>query len=123
MRQHRWLNQGQPQTLIGACFLLYLNAILTLLFALGSSFAGLAGLDLVILLIGVAAAYQIANERRWGYYLGITVAILPFLLRAVFNYNHNPFGGADPITLIFEFLLLGLLLHNQSREYEKVWFK
>ena len=123
MEQRKWLNQGQPQTLVSACFLLYLNAILTLLFALGASLAGVAGLEAIVLLVGVAAAYGIANDRRWGYYLAITVAVLPFVIRALLNANHNPFGGAGPITLIFEFLLLGLLLHTQSREHSRVWFK
>ena len=51
------------------------------------------------------------------------MAVLPFVLAAVINSNHNPFGGADVITLIFEIALIALLLHPQSRDYQKVWFK
>jgi hypothetical protein len=120
MQRRQWINQGQPQTLVIACFLLYLNAALALLFSLSAG--GLNVVTLAVLVVGVLAAYEIANERRWGYYLGIAVAILPFVLQAALSSNHNPFG-TDPINLIFEIVLVALLLHNQSREYQKVWFK
>ena len=123
MERRRWLNQGQPQTLVIACFLLYFNAILVLLVELGTSFTALRGLDLLPIAAGVAGAYGIANERRWGYYLAVVVAFLPFILAALINSNHNPFGGAPPLTLVFEVALIALLLHTQSREYQKVWFK
>jgi hypothetical protein len=123
MERRRWLNQGQPQTLVIACFLLYLNAAFAVLFLLSSSFAGVRGVDLLPLAAGVAGAYGIANERRWGYYLAVVVAFMPFVLAAAINSNHNPFGGADPITLLFEIALIALLLHPQSRDYQKVWFK
>lgn len=123
MQRRRWLNQSQPQTLVIACFLLYFNAILVLLVELGTSFTALRGLDLLPIAAGVGGAYGIANERRWGYYLAIAVAFLPFILAALINSNHNPFGGAPPLTLVFEVALVALLLHSQSREYEKVWFK
>jgi Sec-independent protein secretion pathway component TatC len=123
MERRRWLNQSQPQTLVIACFLLYLNAAFALLAALGTSFAGVDALVVLVLLLGVVAAYQIANERRWGYYLAIGVAISPFVLRAALNSNHSPFAGAGVIDLIFEIALLALLLHTESREYQKVWFK
>jgi Sec-independent protein secretion pathway component TatC len=123
MERRRWLNQGQPQTLVIACFLLYFNAAFALLIALGSSFSGVRGYDLLPIAAGVLGAYGIANERRWGYYLAVAVAFVPFVLGALINKNHNPFGGAPPITLLFEIALVALLLHTQSREYEKVWFK
>jgi hypothetical protein len=123
MQRRRWLNQGQPQTLIIACFLLYFNAGAALLFGLSSSFAGVRAIDLLPIAAGVLGAYGIANERRWGYYLAIVVAFVPFVFGAIFNTDHNPFGGASPITLLFEIALVALLLHPQSREYQKVWFK
>jgi Sec-independent protein secretion pathway component TatC len=123
MERRRWLNQGQPQTLVIACFLLYFNAIFNLLVGLGTSFSGVRAIDLAPILAGALGAYGIANERRWGYYLAIVVAFLPFVIAAVYNSNHNPFGGAPPLTLVFEIALVALLLHTQSREYEKVWFK
>jgi hypothetical protein len=123
MERRRWLNQSQPQTLIIACFLLYFNAAATLLFALGASFTGVRAIDVLAVAGGVVGAFGIANERRWGYYLAIGIAFVPFIYRAAVNSNHNPFGGASPITLLVEIALVALLLHTQSREYEKVWFK
>lgn len=119
MDGRKWLNQSQPQTLVIASFLLYFNAAFALLFGLST------GIDigtLVVTLLGVLGAYGIANERKWGYYLAVAVAALPFVLRAALLKSHNPFR-TDPLTLLFEIALLALLLHTQSREYEKVWFK
>ena len=123
MHHRRWLNQSQPQTLLIACFLLYFNAALTLLLTLSASFSGIDTAYVLATLAGVPGAYGIANERRWGYYLAIGVAFVPFIINAVHNHNHNPFGGAPVLTLVFEIALVALLLHTQSREYQKVWFK
>ena len=123
MHRRRWLNQSQPQTLVIACFLLYFNAAFALLVELASSFSALGGLDLLFCVAGAAGAYGIANERRWGYYLAVGVAFLPFVMGALLNSNHNPFGGQSVLTLVFEIALIALLLHTQSREYQKVWFK
>ena len=123
MERRRWLNQSQPQTLVIACFLLYLNAVFFLLAALSTSFAGADLVTVLVLLFGVMAAYQIANERRWGYYLAVGIALAPFAIRLALNKNHNPFGGAGLLELVFEVALVALLLHTQSREYQKVWFK
>jgi hypothetical protein len=123
MERRRWLNQGQPQTLIIACFLLYINAAFALLSLLSTSFTGVRTADLAAVTAGVFGAFGIANERRWGYYLAVAVAFVPFVYRAALNSNHNPFGGGDLITLMFEIALVALLLHTQSRHYQKVWFK
>jgi hypothetical protein len=121
VERRRWLNQGQPQTLIIACFLLYVRAAEALLFGLSAS--ALSLVPLLVVLAGVFAGYGIANERRWGYYLGIAVALLPFAVAAMLTRNHNPLGVGDPLALLFDIALVALLLHTQSREYQKVWFK
>lgn len=118
MESRRWLNQSQPQTLVMACFLLYLNAAFGLLAIL--SFGGIPIIDLVILGCGVAGGYGIANERKWGYILALASAFAPFVVPIAFG--QNPIR-VSPITLIFEVILIFLLLHNQSREYQKIWFK
>jgi len=123
MHHRRWLNQSQPQTLVIACFLLYFNAAFAILIELSSSFTALRGLDLLPIIAGAVGAYGIANERRWAYYLAVVSAFMPFVFAALINSNHNPFGGASVLTLVFEIALIALLLHTQSREYQKVWFK
>ena len=49
------------------------------------------------------------------------MAFLPFILRIAFNGVENIFG-ASLINLMFEIALVALLLHPQSRDYQKIWF-
>jgi hypothetical protein len=118
MEQRRWVNQTQPQTLQIAVFLLYLTAVfdfidLLRIHAFPVPFvAGIVG--------SVAAGYGIANERKWGYILGVAMALWPFALRV---YYGGSLFGADIITLLFEVALVALLLHPQSRDYQRIWFK
>ena len=126
MERRRWLNQSQPQTLVIACFLLYINAafaVLNLLRA-GSSTISLGGWGTAYFVVtiggGVAGGFGVANERKWGYFLAVVTSFAPFVLALLAG--ANPFG-VDVITLLFEIALVALLLHPQSREYQKVWFK
>ena len=124
MEQRRWLNQGQPQTLVIACFLLYINAAFAVIdvLLLGGLNVGALGLLYYAITIGggVGAGVGIANERKWGYVLGLITAFAPFVLSIVVW--GNPFSG-DILNVIFEVALVALLLHTQSREYQKIWFK
>ncbi len=115
----RFVNPAQPQTLQIAVFLLYFDAGFLLLAMLLN-----AALPLLYLLLAVGqvlAAYGIANERRWAYILGIVVAILPFALR--FWVTGSPIAGTGILNLMFEVALVALLLHPQSRDYQRIWFK
>ena len=116
MQTRRWIDPSQPQTLQIAVFLLYAQAAFALLFG---QFIRADGLAIVV--GGVAAGYGIANERKWGYGLGIAMAFLPFALR--FYVLGNPFSGANILSLMFEIALVALLLHPQSRDYQRIWFK
>jgi hypothetical protein len=121
----RWVNQSQPQTLVIATWLLYVNAVFSVLDVLRGGNVLRAGLLVTLYYAiriggGVMGGYGIANEKKWGYYLGIAAAVAPFVLRLlVFG---NPFVG-DLIGMAFEIALVALLLHPMSRSYEKVWFK
>ena len=119
MQQRRWLNQSQPQTLQIAVFLLYINSAFLLFDLLRAGVFPL--LYLGIIAGQVAAGYGIANERKWGYALGILMSFFPFLLRWYFL--GNPLRGAGPINLMFEIALIALLVHPQSRDYQRIWFK
>ncbi len=110
MRQ--WTNPSQPQTLQIAVFLLYMNAVFALLFGgLGSIYG------LMIIAGGVAGGLGIAQEKRWGYGVALAVALLPFVLII---------AGKALVTgiigLMFDVALIALLLHPQSREYQRIWF-
>jgi len=111
-----WFDGSQPQTLQGAVILSYLTAVF-----------GLVGLvlriyppsDLIMMGIGVAG-FGVANEKRWGYRLGVVLSALNVLLDVGLLLT-GAFGIF--LTLIFAAVLLALYLHTQSREYERIWFR
>ena len=117
METRRWVNPSQPQTLQIAVFLLYINSALLVLLGAVLSFIGL-----LIIAAQVGAGFGIANERKWGYGLGLAAAFAPFALRMALGGLDDVFG-ASLINLMFEVALVALLLHPQSREYQRIWFK
>ena len=141
----RWINQGQPQTMQIAVFLLYANAVFTAI--LGSDSDGFIFLGLVkvglspsnlleqLCTIGLAAGYAIggyltANERKWGYRTAIVASALPLagvlLLLVLPSMNGIPrftLGDFSLVSLLFDVALFALLVHPQSRDYERIWFK
>ena len=123
MERRRWLNPAQPQTLQIATFLFYFRGVFGIIPVLVSpgSYRGIYLLLALAIIAGqVLAGWGIANEFKWAYPLAIVMAVLPFLLR--FFINGNPFG-TDIINLMFEIALVALLLHPQSRDYQRIWFK
>ena len=118
MERRRFLNPAQPQTLLIAVYLLYFRAGFLLFAMLISGVFPILYLALVV--GGAAAGYGIANERKWGYGLGIAMAVLPFVLR--FYYSGTPLSS-DLIRLMLDIALVALLLHPQSRDYQRIWFK
>jgi hypothetical protein len=114
METRRWTNPSQPQTMQIAVFLLYINAVFGFLQgALGSPWG------ILYVAGGVAGGFGIANERRWGYALGLIVAFLPL----AFRLSHGGgLIGFDLIGFLFEIALIALLLHPQSRDYQRIWF-
>ncbi|HUC35760.1 MAG TPA: hypothetical protein VMR97_01410 [Acidimicrobiales bacterium] len=111
----KWFDSSQPQTLQGAVMLCYITAAFGLI---GILLGGYSLFGLVPLAIGVAG-FGVANERRWGYGLGVVLAVLNVLgdtaimLLGAFSFV---------ITLLFAVVLLALLLHPQSRAYQRIWF-
>lgn len=120
----RWLNPSQPQTLVIATWLLYANAAFAVLDLLRIGDVALRPLVLLYFLTviggGVLGGRGIANDQRWGYYVGLASAFAPFVLRTLLF--GNPFA-ANIISLAFEIALIALLLHPMSRDYQRIWFK
>jgi hypothetical protein len=112
----RWFDGSQPQTLQGAVILCYLSAVFGLIGLLRGAYP-IA--ELVPLGLG-AAGFGVANEKRWGFRLGVVLAGLNVLvdLYILFLGFYAIF-----LTLLFAAVLLGLFLHTQSREYERIWFR
>jgi hypothetical protein len=72
------------------------------------------------LVAAVASGLGISNERKWGYVLGIVVAVLETLLW-VFAIVDGARQGI--ISLLFSIALVALLLHPMSRDYQRIWFR
>jgi hypothetical protein len=121
MRTTRWFNQSLPQTLQIAVFLLYFNAAFGLLgntlFFVYGPLAGFAGA-----LAYLAAGLGISGEQKWGYLLGVAVAVAA--VGTIFYYYGSVgevlSGGL--ISLLFDGALVALLLHPMSRNHQRVWF-
>ena len=122
METKRWFNPSQPQTLQIAVWLLYFNAVGGLL--LGSIYLSLGALFGLGALVGcAAAAFGIANEQRWGYLLGVAMAVLQVLLIVAVVGPMGVFRGVALISFLFAVALVALLLHPMSRDYQRIWFK
>ena len=118
METRRWVNQSQPQTLYMATILLYFSA------ALGLLFGGLAPIGLLFVAGEAFGAYGIANERKWGYVLALAIVAvqLGFLGIAISSDPGALFSLEFVIAAIWPVAVCILLLHPQSREYQKIWF-
>ena len=123
MDTRRWVNPQQPQTLYIAQLLMYFQGGFTLVFAI----LGARSLTVYALAIAVGkvlAAFGIANERRWGYKLGVVVAAVPIVLLLLLAVIDTPrWLWADAIGLMFDIALIALLLHPMSRGYQRYWPK
>jgi len=96
-------------------FLLYIDAVFGVLFLQVLAFP--IGTALVV--GSAAAGIGIANEKRWGWTLGVAVSVLSLALIWLFR-GDNPM--ALLINLAFPVAQLLLLVHPQSREHQKIWF-
>ena len=114
MSERRFLNQFQPQTLVIATMLCYLEGVLGVL-----SFSGVRVLAGILLALG---GYGIANEKRWGYLLATGMAALQLVL-FVLLFGADVLRFPFILTLLFDVGLVALLVHPMSREYQKIWFK
>ncbi len=122
METRRWTNPSQPQTLYVATFLLYINAFMGIFFSVFGGGPGLIGL--LIIAGEVAAGLGIANERKWGYYLAVTMATLALVFPALPLIGHIGliFDPGFLLSILFPVALFALLIHPMSREYQKIWF-
>jgi hypothetical protein len=114
VNDRKFVNQFQPQTLFIATVLLYINAVFDFL-----TFYGPFMLSAVAL---AAGGYGIANEKRWGYGLAVGVAVLRVAVLLLFA-RSSVFEFPLILTLIFDVALVALLVHPESRQYQRIWFK
>ena len=100
-----------PQTLAAATMLLYIEGLFNLVRGQALFVVGI---------VMFPAALAIANDKRWGWRLGVGSAAAAVLVRLSW------YGLNQPMSLIFALLfpvvLLVLLIHPQSREHQRIWF-
>jgi hypothetical protein len=113
----KWIDQSQPQTLQGAVLFSYLNAALALIYTL---ILGQSPFLFVFILLA-AAAFGVANEKRIAYWAAVVLACGYLLGVLVLMVTGGGLGGI--LNLLFAGILVALLLHPESRHYERIWFK
>jgi hypothetical protein len=122
METRRWTNPGQPQTLQIAVFLLYINAVLNVLFGAVFNIYGL------LFTVGFAfGGFGIANEKKWGYWVAVLAAAAELALIGLPTIIDDGVGAIFNIGLLLQLLfpvaLFALLLHPMSRDYQRIWFR
>ncbi len=116
----RWTNPSQPQTLQIAVLLFYADAALNVLFG--------AVFNPIVFAITVGSVFGglgIANERKWGYQLALAISVLGLLPVAWFAVTDGITELLDlrvMLALVFPIARLALLVHPQSRDYQRIWF-
>ncbi|MBS1837711.1 MAG: hypothetical protein JST64_08435 [Actinobacteria bacterium] len=134
LHERRWYNPRLPQTLVISQWLLYFNAFWALFAVLtGGVKSSAIGAALLVATLGanVYGAYGIANELKRGYQVAVVASFLPIAVRLVIvvitgasiarNLVFILVPG-DIINAIFVYALIALLLHQQSREHQRIWF-
>ena len=94
------------------CYITAAFGLISLLFG--------AGIGIVPVLLGVGG-YGVANEKRWGYVLATVLAVLNVLAVLWLVFVAQSFSFL--LTLLFAVVLVALLLHPQSRHYQRIWFR
>ncbi len=110
----RWSNPTLPQTLQMGMFLLYFDAVFGVLYQRVSDFP----LGTALVVGAAAAGLGIANEKRWGWLLGVVVSSVSVVF-SLLAFRSSIFGA---IGLLFAVAQLALLVHPQSRDHQKIWF-
>src|SRR6185369_206535 len=76
----------------------------------------------LLTIVGLAAGgFGIANEKKWGYGVAVLAAVLQVALLLAVG-GSEVLGFPLILNLIFDGALVALLLHPQSRDYQRIWF-
>lgn len=145
----KWFDRMQPQTLQIATWLLYFDGFFALVSVLDKS--GHLGylryrysLGILLGFISVAlyalGGLLMANERKIGYRISVAAAFSPIVLRFMAvrsvasdfllntpikftDYFTGRVFGGSVVSSAFDIALIALLLHNQSREHQRIWYR
>ena len=115
MRRFKWINPHLPQTLLIATYLMYLEAVFSILFG-SVRFWGF----LIVTVGFIAGALGVSNERRSGYYVAVATSVLNI---AITTWLLLTSGFGVIFALAISIAILALLLNHQSRQYQRIWFR
>ena len=115
MRRFKWINPHLPQTLLIATYLMYLEAVFSILFG-SVRFWGF----LIVTVGFIAGALGVSNERRSGYYAAVATSVLNI---AITTWLLLTSGFGVIFALAISIAILALLLNHQSRQYQRIWFR
>jgi predicted nicotinamide N-methyase len=124
----KWFDRMQPQTLQIATWLLYMNGFFALanfmdsqmeigyirrVYSLGPVYG------LVVIAAHVLGGLLMANDLKIGYKIALVAAFSPFVSNLIV---YRSLVAHSFLNAAFDIALVALLLHNQSRAHQKVWF-
>ena len=116
MNTRQFLNRSHPQTLLNGTLLCYFEAFYSIIYSGG---------DARFLLLGVALAaggFGIANDMKWGYGVALVASILHVAFW-ISLYGASVLGFPQIISFAFAAILVVLLVHPMSRDYQRIWFR
>ena len=116
MNRQRFLNQSQPQTLVNGTLLCYFQAFFALIDSHGFALFILLGLALG------AGGFGIANDKKWGYGIAVVASVLNVGIWISLA-GASVLGFPTIISFAFAVVLVVLLVHPMSREYQRIWFE
>ena len=145
----KWFDRMQPQTLQIATWLLYFDGFFALVSLIDKS--GYIGylrfqypfgflLGLISVALYAFGGLLMANDLKLGYKLAVLAAASPFVLRflsvsslaknfetqspiGITDYFTGRIFGGSIISSAFDIAVLALLLHTQSREHQRIWYR
>ncbi len=121
MSRFRWTNPSLPQPLQIAVLLLYISAFFALLGGLIEITSTAGILIFVGGMLALTAARRMVRERKFGYLLALFYAAWD-VLGTILSISGG-FSAWYLIGLVFAIALIGLLLHPESRQYYRTWFR
>lgn len=137
MEKTQWVNPYNPQTLQIANFLLYINAFWIIIFAFGGGGGIVFLIAVAAIAVHIYGGWGIANRKKLGYVAATVAAFLPMGLRLVSGLLAENVSltralletpglqllrTQEIIGYMFEIALIALLVHPESRNYQKLWF-
>lgn len=135
----KWFDRMQPQTVMIATWLLYIEGAFTFLYWLdGADVHGFwrqrGGFGSLLAFITVLcfplSGFLMANGKKLGWFVGLAAAFSPLVLRALLKFDattnlswQDVVIGRSYVNFAFEAALCTLLLHPMSRNYIKTWLR